>query len=322
VQFHGGVGIHFSRYHRGRKTATSKSHPSGTVLVKERQLGLSKEVDIPSPRTCLAGVFEANGALNPGATVAEQLRPISDAEPSSSQTGQKSFLDDGSENLYARLGELRVSTLGSRNLLGIESVYLGESWLLRYVVQDALNAESASDAGSTPSTLQVPVPTLVNDKAENLGHGTHLDPEDLEVLRIRGAFTLPSKDVSDHLIKTFFAIVYPAFPIFDREEFAQLYEKEQVSILILHAVYSLASTLCGEEVIQMAGFGNRNEARKIFLKRAKAIYETDYETNKVAIIQATFIFSFLWNGSNDEKDMWYWLGISTSIAQAKGMHRS
>lgn len=239
------------------------------------------------------------------------------------QTGEEKLVPkDGSENLYARLSELRPATLGNRNLLGIETVYLGESYLLRYVWQGAINAESASDTASTPSTLQVPLPPSLNDRAGRLGYGAHLDSEDLEVLKIRGAFNLPRKDVSDQLIKIFFESVYPAFPIFDREEFAQLHETEQVSILVLNAMYSLASTLCDESVIKSAGFETHDAARKIFLKRAKAIYETDYETSKVAVVQATFIISFLWTGSNDEKDMWHWLGIATSIAQAKGMHRS
>ena len=232
---------------------------------------------------------------------------------------------EGSENLYARLSELRVSTLRTRNLSGTQTLYLGESWLLRYVVQDALNVESASsisDSSPSPTALQVPVPSMLSDEAENLGYETRLDPEDVEVLRVRGAFTLPESSISDLLIQTFFESVYPAFPIFDREEFTQFYELGQVSILVLNAIYLIASTLCDEDVLHKGGFENRNVARKVFLKRAKALYDADWETNKVTLVQATFLMSFLWNGSTDEKDMWHWLGIAISIAQAKGMHRT
>ncbi|KIX10170.1 uncharacterized protein Z518_01251 [Rhinocladiella mackenziei CBS 650.93] len=228
---------------------------------------------------------------------------------------------EGSENLYARLSELALSPPQGRNLQGIQTLYLGESWLLTYVVQKVINAETESDS-SSPATLQVPLPPSVGDKPENLGYETRLDPEEIEILNIRGAFILPEKEVSDRLIQTFFECVYPAFPIFDREEFAQLYESGQQSLLILNSIYAMASTLCEDDVIAKAGFESRNVARKVFLKRAKALYDADHETNKICLVQAVFLLSFLWNGSTDEKDMAYWLSIAIGNAQGKGMHRS
>ncbi|RVX71875.1 hypothetical protein B0A52_04274 [Exophiala mesophila] len=176
--------------------------------------------------------------------------------------------------------------------------------------------------GSSPSTLQVPLPSTVSDKPENLGYDARLDAEETEILKIRGAFLLPERRISDKLIQTFFECVYPAFPIFDREQFFQLYESNQLSLLILHSVYAVASTMCEEEVIAESGFESRNAARKVFLKRAKALHDADYETNKVTLVQAAFLLSFLWNGSTDEKDMFYWLSIAIGNAQGKGMHRT
>lgn len=228
---------------------------------------------------------------------------------------------EGSENLYARLSEQPLSPPEIRSMQGVQSLYLGESWLLTYVVQKVINADTGSDT-SSPSALQVPLPETVSDKPENLGYDTRLDAEEMEILKIRGAFVLPERRVSDKLIQTFFECVYPAFPIFDREQFAQLYESNQLSLLILHAIHAVSSTLCDEDVITETGFENRNAARKVFLKRAKALHDADYETNKVTLVQAAFLLSFLWNGSTDEKDMFYWLSIAIGNAQGKGMHRT
>ncbi|EXJ66856.1 uncharacterized protein A1O5_10051 [Cladophialophora psammophila CBS 110553] len=235
------------------------------------------------------------------------------------RTGFKSPTpEDGSDDLYARLSQLRSSTLRDRNLLGMHTIYLGESFLLTYVVRNSIDAEATP---SSVSTLQLPLPTAASNK-DRLRPDSHLSEEDLEVLRLRNAFTLPEKEACDALVATFFQIVYPAFPIFDRRDFALLYETNQISLLVLNSIFALASTLCDAKVLKMAGFDCRRSARKTFLKRTKALYDADYDRDKVSLIQATFIISFLWDGANDAKDMWHWLGIAISIAQTKGLHRS
>lgn len=236
-------------------------------------------------------------------------------------TDKHAFSKEGSENLYARLSEQTISLPEARSMPGGQSLYLGESWLLTYVVQKVINVDTISDTSST-STLQVPLPATVSDKPDNLGYDTRLDSEEMEILNIRGAFVLPERSVSDKLIQTFFECVYPAFPIFDRLQFAQLYEANELPLLILHAVCAVSCTMCDEDVITETGFESRNAARKVFLKRAKALHDADYETNKITLVQAAFLLSFLWNGSTDEKDMFYWLSIAIGNAQGKGMHRT
>lgn len=228
---------------------------------------------------------------------------------------------EGSEMLYARLSELQLSPSESQNLPGAQVLYLGESWLLTYVIQEVADGQTESSS-SSPSALQVPVPSSIDYKNENIEPDLREDSIDLETLKLKDALTLPEKEISDKLIQVFFECVYPAFPIFDRREFAYLYETQKLPLLILNAIYSLAVTLCDNGVIAQAGFKDHCTARKVFLRRARAHYDTDYELNKVTLVQATFLLSFLWNRAMDNKDMWHWLGISISTAQAKGMHRS
>jgi hypothetical protein len=250
----------------------------------------------------------------------ERMDLIPSPGSSTSSSKNRALYREASEYLYARLSESASSPSQERNLPGGQTLYLGESWLLTYVVQKIISAEKEPVINS-PRALQVALPPTVGDKAEGPNSDARLEPEEVEILNIRGAFNLPSKEVADKFIQTFFDCVYPAFPIFDRAEFAQLYEAGQQSLLILNSVYAIASTLCDDEVIVKAGFESRNDARKTFLKRAKALHDADYESNKVALVQAVFLLSFLWNGSNDEKDMFYWLSIAIGNAQGKGMHR-
>lgn len=280
-------------------------------------------LDAVSPLSLLGQGFpsDLNKPLDGRTTTIEGQDFLANLVTPSSQSGQIPAIKEGSEMMYARVVELQLSSPKPQNTQGLQTLYMGESWLLTYVVQKVSPTDTESSA-SPSSALQVPLPASLGDKSENLGYDTRLDLEDIEVLKLRGAFTLLQRDVSDQLIQTFFDVVYPAFPIFDREEFMQLYEKNQLPLLLLQTIYLLASTLCDEDVIKKAGFENRSTARKTFLKRARALYDVDYETNKVTLIQAVFLMSFLWNGSMDDKDMWHWLGVAISLAQGKGMHRS
>ncbi|KEF63863.1 uncharacterized protein A1O9_01841 [Exophiala aquamarina CBS 119918] len=277
------------------------------------------QTTLPTPQTPL--LQEAASFKNEfrGQQVAADGLEHDPPERCSMNSSQGAIVEDGSDDLYARLSQLHSSTLRNCSLSGMHAIYLGESFLLTYVVRSTLDAETAP---WPVSTLQLPLPTAASNKPGRLTPDSHLNAEDLEVLQLRSAFTLPEQEASDALVKTFFDAVYPAFPIFDRRDFAVLYETNQISLLILNAIFAIASTLCDAEVIRKAGFESRRSARKTFIKRAKALYDADYDRDKVVLIQATFILSFLWEGPNEEKDMWHWLGIAISIAQGKGLHRS
>ena len=303
---------------RNKKTHDLDINPQNQTRLTS---AISSVVKGQSPRTVPSPTYNLSKQIDGHPIRIERL----DFNPNSSapqfRNGHKILNKEGSENLYARLSELPLSPPQGRSLQGVQSLYLGESWLLTYVVQKVINLETESHSSSSPA-LQVPLPESVGDKPENLGYESRLDPEEIEILNIRGAFVLPDEEVSRQLIQTFFDCVYPAYPIFDKEEFAQLYESGQQSLLILNSIYAISSSLCEDEVITKAGFENRCAARKVFHKRAKALHDADYETNKVCLVQAVFLLSFLWNGSTDEKDMFYWLSIAIGNAQGKGMHRS
>ncbi|TAQ87449.1 hypothetical protein B7494_g4221 [Chlorociboria aeruginascens] len=228
---------------------------------------------------------------------------------------------EGSEMLYARLSESYLSQTAPEKSVGRRTIYLGESFPLTYIVHEVISPQSGSDTAS-PAKLQYSVPPDVGDKARNLGYDTRLEPEEIGFLEWRGALSVLEQGVSGRLVRIFFDRVYPAFPIFDRAEFAMLYNSGKLSLLTLQAVYLLAVTLCEEDLIREAGFTDRNAARNSLYKRVKSLYDADYDTDKVAVITALLLISFCWNGSMDEKDMWHWLGAAIGLAQAQGMHRS
>ncbi|KAL2823259.1 fungal-specific transcription factor domain-containing protein [Aspergillus cavernicola] len=162
---------------------------------------------------------------------------------------------------------------------------------------------------------------------ERLDRSTHstiqtLHAEEADHLRNAGAFDLPRKDISDALLDVFLTLSFPAFPIFVWNDFMGKYRSGSVSLLLLNAVYMMATFHCPESLLYDAGLASRYIASLTFYRRAKALYDADYESDGISIVQTTLLLSNWWGGPMEQKDTWYWLGAAAGLAQSLGMHRS
>ncbi|KAK6379696.1 hypothetical protein LTS17_005768 [Exophiala oligosperma] len=145
---------------------------------------------------------------------------------------------------------------------------------------------------------------------------------DEEHLRRIGALNFPESSLIDELIKVFFEHVYPFFPIFDRVEFSAAYERGQISPLVLNALFCVSAIHCPEELTRRLGYDSRYLTCSTFYHRAKALHDSNYETDGIANIQACILLMNWWQGPMEQKDTWYWLGVGSNLAQALGMHRA
>ncbi|RDW61689.1 Zn(II)2Cys6 transcription factor [Aspergillus mulundensis] len=136
-----------------------------------------------------------------------------------------------------------------------------------------------------------------------------------------GAFDVLDGKASDKLVRTFFELVYPVAPIIDRMDFYVKFQNGQISPLLLQAIYLVAFLHCEPSAITDAGFDNRYMATFTTYQRAKAIYDAGYESDAIAVIQALYCLSFWWEAPTQQKDMWYWSGVSVDLAQSLGMHQ-
>ncbi|KAL4745922.1 hypothetical protein BDW72DRAFT_185916 [Aspergillus terricola var. indicus] len=136
-----------------------------------------------------------------------------------------------------------------------------------------------------------------------------------------GAFDTLNRSARDKLLCTFFEMIYPLVPIISREDFLSKLELGHASPLLLQAMYMVAFLHCDLSIVAEAGFGNRYMATFTCYHRAKALYDAGYESDAVAVIQALLCLSFWWETPTQQKDMWYWTGISVGLAQSLGMHQ-
>ncbi|PYI13136.1 hypothetical protein BO99DRAFT_427302 [Aspergillus violaceofuscus CBS 115571] len=168
-----------------------------------------------------------------------------------------------------------------------------------------IEVDAAPEHGSThPSKVQYPIPPSI---AQTLSH----TPQTEAPVSLPVALILPPLPVAEKLIRAFFELIHPAFPVIDRHEFSHLYTQGQASPLLLQAIFLLGFTVGDESLIHAAGYSDR-----------AALYDADYETCRDTIVAALLLLGFYWSGPEDQKDTCYWIGCATNAAQALGMHRS
>lgn len=201
----------------------------------------------------------------------------------------------------------------------VHVMYMGETFNLTHLLRQ-VHAKSESD--NLLRKRHYVVHVLPKNKLSN--PAIEQNSSLTSFLQQQGAFTIPPVNICYQLFRTYFDFVHPHYPILDRSDFAMHYADptHPPSYLLLQSVLFMAMGHCDLSILQEAGFASRYQARKTFFQRAKVLYDNDHEPNKVTVVQSVFLMSFWWNGLEDHKDTWHWLGISISLALTLGMHRS
>ncbi len=175
----------------------------------------------------------------------------------------------------------------------------GESSTLTLLVNDI-------DRDDEPSVYHFP-----------LHHGNQiLEKEELEFLEKRGAFLLPPRTVCDALVDTFFKHVAPIMPVIDQTRFMKQYNDPEnpPSILLLQAIFLAGSRACAASALKDAT-GTTNGASRTFFKRAKILYDSSYEEDKVVIVQALTLLNWYWE--DDGRDGKTYLGDALIVRLGK-----
>jgi hypothetical protein len=137
-----------------------------------------------------------------------------------------------------------------------------------------------------------------------------------------GAFSLPPVGVVEGLLKAYFQWFHPCFAIVDEIDFWSQHRAKTLSPLLLQAMLFVGVLHCEDQTLIELGHGSRHRAKFVFYNRAKDIYDADFETRKITVIQSLFLMSFMRAGALLEKDTRHWLGAAVSLAQSKALHRS
>ncbi|KAG5358183.1 Cutinase transcription factor 1 alpha [Yarrowia sp. B02] len=151
-----------------------------------------------------------------------------------------------------------------------------------------------------------------------------LDPEEIEILKLRGAFLLPPRELCDDIVESYFEKIHPVIPIVNRTQFMRRYNDpvNTPSLLLLQAVLLAGSRVCRNPALLDAN-GSSDQASLTFYKRAKALYDSNYENDRISIVQSLALMGWWWEGPEDvTKNVFYWSRVGLCVAQGFGLHRS
>lgn len=167
--------------------------------------------------------------------------------------------------------------------------YLGESSNLSLLVHDR---------HGTTDVVHYPLPDTVKGTRARL---TELDNVEIDILHQRGAFLLPPRVLCDELVESFFKWVAPVVPVINRSRFMRRYRdnKNPPSLLLLQAILLAGSRVCTNPQLMDAN-GSTTPAAMTFYKRAKALYDANYEDDRVTIVQALVLMGWYWEGPEGE----------------------
>ncbi|KAI0615291.1 cutinase transcription factor 1 alpha [Pyrenophora tritici-repentis] len=190
--------------------------------------------------------------------------------------------------------------------------YLGESSNLSLLVHDRYG---------TTDVVHYPLPENVRGAKARVNE---MDNMEIEILHQRGAFLLPPRSLCDELVEAYFRWVAPVVPVINRSRFMRQYRdpKNPPSLLLLQAILLAGSRVCTNAQL-MDSSGSTTPAAMTFYKRAKALYDANFEDDRVTIVQALILMGWYWEGPEDvTKNVFYWTRVAIVVAQGSGMHRS
>ncbi|RFU29314.1 hypothetical protein B7463_g7050, partial [Scytalidium lignicola] len=157
-----------------------------------------------------------------------------------------------------------------------------------------------------------------------------LNSLDIEYLKNRRVFNIPSLSSRNALIEGCFTFVDYFMPSLQRRDFLYAYNgrseshqpdqgDQRISLLLLYAMMFTGSAFVDMSILTTEGFNTRREAHAYFYARTKILYDRDVELDRIVQLQALLLMSFWYENPNDGKDAWYWIGAAISLLQIMGL---
>ncbi|KAK3945197.1 cutinase transcription factor 1 beta 2 [Diplogelasinospora grovesii] len=181
-------------------------------------------------------------------------------------------------------------------------------------------------------------PAAIRETLEEPGPNVQLPPfvkpvparieaEDVKYLCAKGALTLPSTRLQNALLKAYVEYVHPYMPLMELHEFlAAINSRDgsagQVSLFLYHAVMFVSAAFVDTRLLQEAGYEDKKTARKAFFTRTRLLYDFDYESDRLVLVQALLLMTYWYQTPDDQKDTWHWMGVAISLAHTIGLHRN
>ncbi|KAG8410989.1 Transcriptional activator of fatty acid utilization [Metarhizium acridum] len=233
------------------------------------------------------------------------MTPLPTQAPSTPKDSMPSFDDRTYMNLLVEPGISREPVTATHRL-----AYLGESCSVALLGHE----DFPEQLGYSSANNSIPI----SNRLEKL------DRIEVEILIRKGALMLPPKSLCDDLVDSYFEWIHPVVPILNKARFMRQYcdRNNPPSLLLLQAVILAASRVSNNPLLTDSN-GSTVPASCTFYKRARALYDANFETDRVTVVQSLILIGWHWDGADHVvKNMYYWGRVAIIVAQDTGMHRS
>lgn len=202
-------------------------------------------------------------------------------------------------------------------------MYFGESNALNSVASDDHDHDPSLRPHSsrrTPRYYAVPREPVPGSTGHHDVGGAWALKE--RILREQGALDMPTQQQYTPILQAYFRWFHPCFPILDKVEFSKVYTEDSISPLLLNAMLFVGVTYSEETTVRNLGYTSLGEAKWQLYTKAKLLFEADWETNSLTILQALFLLTFLRVPMSTVKGHRYWLSAAINLAHLHGLHRA
>lgn len=141
--------------------------------------------------------------------------------------------------------------------------------------------------------------------------------DDIQLLRLQGAFDLPPRAIREGLINTFMERCSPWMPIIERSWLEES-GTQKPSILLLQSIFVAASRVTSAPAV--TAYASLHQ----FYRRAKALFWSGYERNPVTVVAAVCILHW-YNPEGPEhvstNTSGFWRYVGVGLAHQIGLHK-
>ncbi|EGO61284.1 hypothetical protein NEUTE1DRAFT_120290 [Neurospora tetrasperma FGSC 2508] len=152
------------------------------------------------------------------------------------------------------------------------------------------------------------------------------DAVDVQYMMAKGAFTIPSPEVQNAMLKAYIEYVHPYMPLLELRQFLTAIHSNgqsgQISLVLYQAVMFAGSNFVDQKYLDAAGLGSRRNARKELFMRTRVLYDCDVEKDRLDLVQALLLMTYWYETPEDQKDTWHWIGVAISLGLTIGIHRN
>ncbi|KAF5541288.1 salicylate hydroxylase [Fusarium mexicanum] len=172
-------------------------------------------------------------------------------------------------------------------------------------------------------------------RAEHVGDDSFVCSSNQHQMRVSSVLLSPGESCAQDvisiytklrnaLLRSFFTHIHPFMPIIDMDEFLEAISSDgrylQISLLLFQAIMFAGAACIPMCYLQRLGFDSRKEAREEFFNRVRLLYDFDYESDRLVLVQSLLLMTLWYKSPKEHRNTWHWIDVALSQAFATGLH--